>query len=58
MDCVHDKGNAIPSEEGGCGLCQNQVFFDFGNDKKVLHFMSLGVSADNENEEPLFSFER
>jgi hypothetical protein len=56
---AHGEGDArIPSEEGGCGLCQ-KLFIDSGNDNKVLHLMSIGVSADNENEEePLFSFNR
>jgi hypothetical protein len=54
---AHDNGDVIPSEEGKCGLCQ-KLFIDSGNDKKVLHLMSIGVSADNENVEPLCSFER
>jgi hypothetical protein len=33
---AHDKGDAIPSEGGGCGLCE-KLFIDSGNDKKVLH---------------------
>ena len=48
---------AAASAHDGCGLCQ-KLFIDSGNDKKVLHLMSIGVSADNNNEEPLFSFER
>ena len=55
---AHDNGDAIPSEEGECGLCQ-KLFIDSGNDKKVLfHLMSIGVSADNENVKPLFLFKR
>jgi hypothetical protein len=54
---AHDNGDAIPSEEGECGLCQ-KLFIDSGTDNKVLHLMSIGVSADNKNVEPLFSFER
>ena len=53
---AHDNGDVIPSEEGKCGLCQ-KLFIDSGNDKKVLHLMSIGVSADNKNVKPLFSFE-
>ena len=58
MASAHEKEDAIPSEEGGCGLCQKLVFIDSGNDKKALLLMSIGVSADNKNEEPLFLFER
>jgi hypothetical protein len=53
---AHDNGDAIPSEEGD-GPCQ-KLFIDSVNDNKVLHLMSIGVSADNKNVEPLFSFER
>jgi hypothetical protein len=53
---AHDNGDAISSEEGECGLCQ-KLFIDSGNDKKVLHLMSIGVSADKENVKPLFLFE-
>jgi hypothetical protein len=54
---AHNNRDVIPSEEGECGLCQ-KLFIDSGNDKKVLHLMSIGVSADNKNVKPLFLFER
>jgi hypothetical protein len=53
---AHNNGDAIPSEEGECGLCQ-KLFIDSGNDMKVLHLMSIGVSTDNKNVKALFLFE-
>ena len=44
----------IPSEEGS-SLCQ-QLYIESGNDKKVLFLLSIGLL--NQNNKPLFSFER
>ena len=40
--------------EGGC--LSQEVYIDSGNNKKVLHVLSIGLC--NNNNEPLFSFDR
>jgi hypothetical protein len=40
------------------GMCLSQeVYVDSGNIKKVLHLLCIGLTADNNNNAPLFSFD-
>jgi hypothetical protein len=41
----------------GCNL-QDDVYIDSGNNKKALHLLSIGLTADNNDNEPLFLFDR
>jgi hypothetical protein len=55
VDPAADEGEAIPAR----GMCLSQeVYVDSGNSKKVLHLLCIGLTADNNNNAPLFSFDR
>ena len=53
-----DEGDAIPAQGGMC--LSQEVYVDSGNSKKVLYLLSIGLTADdnNNNNAPLFSFDR
>ncbi len=55
VDPAADEGEAIPA----LGMCLSQeVYVDSGNSKKVLHLLCIGLTADNNNNAPLFSFDQ
>jgi hypothetical protein len=55
VDAAADEGEVIPAQ-GGC--VSQEAYIDSGNNKKVLHLLSIGLTADNNDNEPLFSFDR
>jgi len=55
VDPAADEGEAIPAR----GMCLSQeVYVDSGNSKKVLHLLCIGLTADNNDNEPLFLFDQ
>jgi hypothetical protein len=56
VDATADEGEVIPAQGGRC--VSQEVYIDSGNNKTILHLISIGLTADNNNNEPLFSFDQ
>lgn len=50
VDAAADVGELIPAQ-GGC--VSQEIYIDSGNDKKVLHLLSIGLTAYNNDNEPM-----
>jgi hypothetical protein len=57
-DETNSAGDEVTRAQGSC--ISEQIYIQSGNDKKVLHLLSIGLTDNNNNskEEPLFSLDQ
>ena len=51
---IDDKGLLLTSDDANL-CCSQQIYIEFGNDKKVLFLLCIGLNDDNDV--PMFTFE-